>query len=283
MVAEMIAMHAVGPARPETSFELALEEEDVGARGFQILLSCERHEGRGGLGVDWGDGTWNEWTDRGRFVLWHDYAAPGTYRVRMDAGLKWFRLDDAYAVTPTGALLRRPSVRPLAWGDSVESARATYFGWNKWYGDMKGVWGEPPPWGRNIRTALGCYEGSRGVSGSVPGWPPLIADCTKAFRGTAVRGRIPVWPPGVVAVAGCYEDCAGLSGTIPPWSASLGDAERVYAGCTGLAGAWTEDVALLAPADVKLRDGAVEGASDALRRLFPADWGGNRLETGGEP
>ena len=274
MDAAMIALHAVAPARPETSFELALCDEDVGERGFQILLSCERHGNRGGLGVDWGDGTWNEWTDRGRFVLWHDYAAPGTYRVRMDAGLKWFRLDDAYAVTRTGALIRRPAVRPLVWGDSVESARATYNGWNKWYGDMKGVWGEPPPWGRNISTALGCFEGCRCVSGRVPEWPSGIEDCARTFAGTAVSGRVPRWPRGLAAAYGCYEGCSGLAGRIPPWPAALVDVERVFAGCTGLAGAWTDDPALLAPARMERHAGAVEGASDALRALFPAAWGG---------
>lgn len=234
MIAQRTALQAVAANNRDTVFEISFIDGEIQGSGCQLQMRCRRRADRARIAVDWGDGEWNEWTQDGEFILWHNFRGFGPYTVRIDDGLSWFRLRDALALSPDGPLICRPNIRPVQWGDWVESAEGTYCGWNRWYGDMKGVWGTPPRWGRRTRSATSCYEADLAVCGAPAAWTAAIEECSNCYRGTAVSGRVPNWNSAVRNVYGCYDGCAGLTGRLPPWPPSATNLSRVFAGCNGI-------------------------------------------------
>lgn len=227
-------MNVFRRADGETAFELSLIDGEVGPRGCQLALWARRRDDEPAFTVDWGDGTRLQITTAGQTTIFHNYMAAGTYVVRFDRGLAWFRLVDAYALSDDGPMICRPNVRPLRWGDRVQSGTATYAYWTRWYADGKGVWGTPPPWGGEMEDAVSCYAGSKSLAGHPQPWPASMTRCASCYMGTSVTGRMPCWTSGMTDIGGCYSMATGVTGRIPPWPPSVEAIDHVYEGATGI-------------------------------------------------
>lgn len=280
MIAAMMQMFAVEPWNEETIFDLEFTEEHIIDGVYcQVQFNFTPLDGNDSIGIDWGDGTTQEWPKTST-LLAHNWNTRGRYRVKFDKRLKWFRFTEAYAVDSTTGNVRaivRPNVYPVQWGDYVESAKGTFCGW-------RGCKGPIIPWGKSMKDAFCCYQYCTNVTGSFPKWGPSFTDCTGVYDGcTGLSGPIPAWPKNMVKCDQCYQK-TGASGTIPAWPDSLTSARSCYKECTGLTGAWTEDPVLLMPDATDWHEGmitghddVVTGAGEGLRALFYEDWGGTKV------
>lgn len=267
MVVTRDQMHIVGAAPPpppppeveETSFEIEITEDETAVGRIQLQMYARRRSDFETIEVDWGDGTPPVvYPDTRQFTMYHDFTTAGTYVVKLGKGLAWFRLAEAYVITPQGRIsVHKPSIRPLQWSDWIESCESTYSYWNGDIYGTKGVWGDVPKWGARTTNARACYACSLNVTGDVPPWNDAITDVTICYQYTGVTGIIPKWPSAMA------------------W------AMEVFERCTGLTGAWTDDPAELMPESCPEHGDAVKDASDAVRRLFRTDWGGTLESNGG--
>ncbi len=277
-IAQMFA--GGGPLNEETVFDIEFTDEHV-ADGVccQVQFSFTPLGGNDAIGVDWGDGTKQDWP-KAQTLLAHNWDARGRYRVRFDRRLKWFRFTTAYAIDAATRRIRatvRPLVYPLQWGDFVESANGTYCGW-------RGVRGTVPKWGRSMKDAFCCYQYCEGLTGGFPKWGPSFTDCTGVYDGcTGMGGALPPWPKAMTACDQCYKNTLA-EGTIPAWPANVASGRSCYEGCARLMGAWTDDPLLLMPETMNGQEGyvtdhddVVKGTGDALRALFYEDWGGTKI------
>lgn len=268
------------PMKEETIFDIEFTEEHIADGVYcQVQFSFTPLGGNDAIGVDWGDGTRQDWP-KAQPLLAHNWDARGRYRVRFDRRLKWFRFTTAYAIDAATGRIRatvRPLVYPLQWGDFVESANGTYCGW-------RGVRGTVPKWGRSMKDAFCCYQYCEGLTGGFPKWGPSFTDCTGVYDGcTGMGGALPPWPKAMTKCDQCYKNTLA-EGNIPAWSANVASGRSCYEGCAGLTGAWTDDPLLLMPETMSGQEGyvtdhddVVAGTGDALRALFYEDWGGTKI------
>lgn len=281
MMASMMQMFD-SPMREETIFDISFEDWEVPEGGYcQVQFYQVPRDGFDSIGVDWGDGTAQDWP-RDRYNMTHSWTKKGRYRVRLDKRLKWFRFSECLTVTSENkALISRPAVFPIQWGDYVESAEGTFCGWNdKVHG---GVQGPVIEWGKSMKSVYCCYQFCLGVTGAFPKWGPSVTDCTGAFDGcTGLGGTIPPWPRNATKCSQCFQN-TGAAGVIPAWLATMTSARKCFLGCKGLTGAWTNEPALLMPKRMNGQQGmvtdhddVVADASEAVRALFYEDWGGTR-------
>lgn len=230
-------MLGVEPERPTTAFEIAIREVEVSGGYCQLQLRARPRRGRPSFTVDWGDGSSSTFAAGGSDILWHNYRAAGSYLVEFDQDMGWFRLAECCRVDSGGGIaVVRPDVRPLWWGDWVESASATYSYWSADSFGNLGAWGEPPPWGRSITDVTACYARSRHIAGPLPHWTTSVAEAGGCFEGTGVHGRIPKWPRSMVNPGGCYDSAAGMFGEAPPWPDNAEEASYCYRGLPGVVG-----------------------------------------------
>ena len=279
MMAAMMQAFCGTPLNEETAFEIEFTEEHIIEGVYcQVQFGFTALDGNDAIGVDWGDGTVQDWP-KTQTLLAHNWSATGRYVVRFDRRLRWFRFTDAYAIDSSTGRVRaivRPYVTPLQWGDFVESGRGTYCGW-------RGVRGTVPKWGRSMKDAYCCYQYCTGLSGGFPKWGPSFTDCTGVYDGcTGLGGEIPPWPKEMAKCDQCYRNTLA-SGNIPAWPATVESGRMCYQGCTSLTGAWTSDPALLMTDTMNGQEGAVtnhddvvKDAGETLRALFYEDWGGTR-------
>ena len=280
MTAAIAQMFAGSPVNEETVFDIEFTDEHIVDGVYcQVQFSFTTLGGNDAVGVDWGDGTKQDWP-KAQTLLAHNWDARGRYRVRFDRRLKWFRFTTAYAIDAATRRIRatvRPLVYPLQWGDFVESANGTYCGW-------RGVRGTVPKWGRSMKDAFCCYQYCEGLTGGFPKWGPSFTDCTGVYDGcTGMGGALPPWPKAMTKCDQCYQNTLA-EGVIPAWSANVESGRMCYKGCSGLVGAWTDDSLLLMPETMNGQEGlvtdhdeVVAGTGDALRALFYEDWGGTKI------
>lgn len=239
-------LHCVDGMRRETVYEFTLHDWEILDGYCQIQLWSRRRRECGSFRVDWGDGTVDTVTTLSQRPLWHNYRSTGTFRVVFDEGLAWFRLADCFAVdSRRRCYVVRPDVHPVQWGDFVESASASYCGWNGDYHGNTGAWGVPPPWGRSITDVTGCYSCSRHIAGRLPNWTNRIAKAGNCFQLTGVSGVIPHWPKSMVEPGGCYDGATGMRGRIPPWPERATSCDSCYRGNPNVYGPlppWPETV-----------------------------------------
>ena len=280
MMAALMHMFSGTPSmKEETIFDIEFTEEHIIDGVYcQVQFNFTPLPGNDSIGVDWGDGTAQDWP-KTQTLLAHNWEAQGRYRVKFDRRLKWFRFMDAYAIDKATGRVRavvRPCVYPVQWGDFVESAKGTYCGW-------RGVKGPIIPWGRSMKDAYCCYQYCANVTGGFPKWGPSFTDCTGVYDTCpGLSGPIPPWPENATASDQCYKG-TGATGVIPAWPETMTSARMCYQGCTGLTGAWTEDPVLLMPDRMNGQEGKVTDhddvvldAGEQLRALFYEDWGGTK-------
>ena len=147
-------MFAGSPVNEETVFDIEFTDEHIVDGVYcQVQFSFTPLEGNDAIGVDWGDGTKQDWPKASRTMA-HNWSARGRYRVRFDKRLRWFRLTTAYAIYTGTSNVRavvRPYVEPIMWGDFVESAQGTYCGWTGTR-EGRGIRGGIIPWGKSIQS-----------------------------------------------------------------------------------------------------------------------------------
>lgn len=286
MMAAMMQMFAAGPLREDTVFELDFDEIEIPEGGYcQIRFYITARAGFEAVGVDWGDGTVQDWP-RSEYVMHHKWTSPGHYCVRLDKRLKWFRFVDCLTFKDAQTYVSRPLLRPVQWGDYVESAEGTYCGMSG-LREGRGIQGEIIPWGKSIKSTFCCYERNPNLTGTIPKWGPSVTECNGTYQYcSGLGGEIPPWPKNAISCNECYMYTA-VTGDIPPWPVTMTKARMCYEGCKGLTGAWTNSPGLLMPArmngqngQVTDHDNVVKDASDALRSLFYEDWGGTRARPG---
>ena len=192
-IAQMFA--GGGPLNEDTVFDIEFTDEHVADGVYcQVQFSVTPLGGNDAIGVDWGDGTKQDWP-KAQTLLAHNWDARGRYRVRFDRRLKWFRFTTAYAIDAATRRIRatvRPLVYPLQWGDFVESANGTYCGW-------RGVRGTVPKWGPSFTDCTGVYDGCTGLGGAIPAWPKAMTACDQCYQNTLAEGTIPAWPANVAS------------------------------------------------------------------------------------
>ncbi|MBR2939891.1 MAG: hypothetical protein IKC14_01120, partial [Kiritimatiellae bacterium] len=128
MMAAMMQLFAGEPLKEYTVFDLDFDEIEVPDGGYcQIQFYITPRAGFDAVGVDWGDGNVQDWP-RSQYTMYHNWTAPGHYRVRLDKRLKWFRFTNCWTVKDGRTYSARPLLRPVQWGDFVESAQGTYCG-----------------------------------------------------------------------------------------------------------------------------------------------------------
>lgn len=282
MIAAMMQMFAEEPLKEETIFDLEFDEIEIPDGGrCQVQFYITPLDGFDAVGVDWGDGTVQDWPSS-QYTMWHNWTTPGKYRVKLDRRLKWFRFTECWTTAESRTYASRPLLRPIQWGDYVESANGTYAGWNSTR-EGRGIRGPVIPWGKSIKTTFCCYERDKYLTGTFPKWGPKVTDCTGTYQYcTGLGGEIPEWPAKATAGDSCYT-ATGATGVIPAWPETMTSARMCYQECAGLTGAWTDDPALLMPERMNGQQGlvtdhdhVVKDASDAIRALFYEDWGGTR-------
>ena len=268
------------PLNEETAFDIEFTDEHIVDGIYcQVQFEITPRAGFDAVGVDWGDGTKQDWPKASRTMA-HNWSARGRYRVRLDRRLKWFRFTTAYAIYTGTSNVRavvRPYVEPVAWGDFVESAQGTYCGW-------RGLRGKVPKWGKSITTAFCCYQGGTNLTGGFPKWGPSFTDCTGVYDGcSGLGGTLPPWPKEMAKCDQCYQNTLA-EGAIPAWPANVESGRMCYKGCAALVGAWTDDPLLLMPETMNGQEGyvtdhddVVSGTGEALRALFYEDWGGTKI------
>ncbi len=283
MIAAMMQMFAVEPMKEETIFDIEFDDVEIPDGGqCQVQFYITTLDGYDAVGVDWGDGTTQDWPES-QYTMWHNWTAPGRYRVKFDGRLGWFRFVECWTSANGRTYASRPLLMPVQWGDFVESAQGTYCYWNGTR-EGRGLRGDVIPWGRSIKTAHCCYQGCRNLTGTFQKWGPSITNCTGVYDGcTGLSGPLPAWPKGATSGNQCYQD-TGATGTIPAWPETMTSARYCYKGCTGLTGAWTDDPVLLMPDRMNGQQGlttdhddVVTGAGEGLRALFYEDWGGTKV------
>lgn len=279
MMAALMQMFGNVQLNEDTVFDIEFTDEHLNDEVYcQVQFSFTPLPGNDAIGVDWGDGSKQDWPKTWT-LLAHNWDVKGRYRVKFDRRLKWFRFTEAYAINKESGNIRaivRPYVYPVQWGDFVESAKGTFCAW-------RGVRGNIIPWGKSMKDAFCCYQYCANISGGFPKWGPSFTDCTGVYDGcTGLGGTIPPWPKNATTCNQCYQG-TGASGTIPAWPEAMTSARMCYKGCTGLTGAWTDDPELLMPERMNGQEGmvtdhdeVVKDASDTLRALFYEDWGGTR-------
>ena len=282
MIAAMMQMFD-NPLKEETIFDISFEDWEIREGGYcQVQFYQTPRDGFDAIGVDWGDGTVQEWP-KSRYNMAHNWTKPGRYRVKFDKRLKWFRFTECWTVTSDNKILvSRPAVFPIQWGDFVESAQGTFCAWNN-SEHGGGVQGPVIPWGKSIKSVFCCYQFCVNITGGFPKWGPSVTDCTGAFDGcTGLGGAIPPWPKNATECDQCYQN-TGATGIIPAWPETMESVRMCYKGCKSIEGAWTDDPELLMPPTINHTEGMVTAhdevvtdASDALRALFYEDWGGTR-------
>ena len=158
-IAQMFA--GGGPLNEDTVFDIEFTDEHVADGVYcQVQFSFTPLGGNDAIGVDWGDGTKQDWP-KAQTLLAHNWDARGRYRVRFDRRLKWFRFTTAYAIDAATRRIRatvRPLVYPLQWGDFVESANGTYCGWRGVRGllpVLRGTYGRLPEVGSLVHGLHG--------------------------------------------------------------------------------------------------------------------------------
>ena len=204
--------------------------------------------------------------------------------MRLDKRLKWFRFTNCWTVKDGRTYSARPLLRPVQWGDFVESAQGTYCGMTG-SREGRGIQGGIIPWGKSIRSTFCCYERNPNLTGPIPKWGPSVTECDGTYQYcSGLGGAIPPWPKNAVTCDQCYMN-TGVTGTIPAWPETMTRARMCYQDCKGLTGAWTDDPELLMPDRMNGQEGlvtdhddVVKDASDALRALFYEDWGGTRAK-----
>ncbi len=280
MTTVIAQMFSGSPVNEETIFDIEFTEEHIVDGVYcQVQFNFTPLDGNDAIGVDWGDGTTQEWP-KAQTLLAHNWDVRGRYRVRFDRRLKWFRFTTAYAIDAATRRIRatvRPYVTPVQWGDYVESAKGTYCGW-------RGVRGTVPKWGRSMKDAFCCYQYCENLTGGFPKWGPSFTDCTGVYDGcTGLGGAIPAWPKAMTACDQCYKNTLA-EGTIPAWPANVASGRSCYEGCARLMGAWTDDPLLLMPETMSGQEGyvtdhddVVKGTGETLRALFYEDWGGTKV------
>ena len=277
----MMQMFMDAPRSLETIIDIEFDEIEIpeGAK-CQVQFYITPRTGFDAVGVDWGDGTAQDWP-KSQYTMWHNWDAPGRYRVKFDERLKWFRFTEAWSFNSERTAVSRPAVYPIVWGDYVESAQGTFSGWGG-SREGRGV-RNVIPWGRSIRTTYCCYEACRQITGPFPKWGPSVTVCTGTFQNCInMTGPIPAWPATATHCNQCYWN-TGATGNIPAWPSLMKSVSRCYKECKGLTGAWTDVEGLLMSEWIdKDEDGlsahldVVTDASDKLRALFNSDWGGTR-------
>ena len=286
MTAALMQMFASGPFKEETIFDMEFDEIEIPAGGrCQVQFYITPRDGFDAVGVDWGDGTIQDWP-KSQYTMRHDWTAPGKYRVKLDKRLKWFRFVESWTSANGISCTSRPLLRPVQWGDFVESAEGTYCGWTGTR-EGRGIRGGIIPWGKSIKTTYCCYERNPNLTGPFPKWGPSVTVCDGTYlHCSGLGGKIPPWPEKAVSCDQCYEG-TGAAGSIPAWPPSMTRARMCYRGCKGLSGAWSDDPGLLMPDRMNGREGSVtdhddvaKDAGDALRALFYEDWGGTRARPG---
>lgn len=262
MTSARTLMHTSMERRTHTVFEIEISEAEADPGGCQLQCYSRKRLDAALFTVDWGDGTISEYTQNGQFTMWHNFMSAGKYTVRIDAGLSWFRLVEAYVITDTGGKLCRPNVRPIQWGDMVESAQGTYSHWNRWYGDMKGVWGIPPAWGRSMTDVTACYTNSKNITGRIPIWTNAITRLGNCYANTAVYGKIPRWRKGMTQIGGCFDSAMGMYGQPPPWPKDVTNVDYCYRNLTGVTGKVPEW-----PATVESAQGCFSGCVNLTGKI----------------
>ncbi len=237
MIVMKQGIHGERPWEDASVFELTLADYEVGDGYCQLQCESRRRAGFDAVRVDWGDGTVKSYTGS---TVWHNYRAPGKYRVSFGREFAWWRLWEAYTVTAAGRMLiSRPRIRPVCWSDFLESCEGTYCGWSN--SDHGGVVGPVIPWGRSIRSTFCCYQCCVDLTGRVPEWTDATEDATGTFdRCRGLSGCVPRWGKNIREVNQCYAFCAGLSGAIPKWPKNCRTFNSCYEGATGLSGSVPE-------------------------------------------
>ena len=285
MTTVIAQMFSGSPVNEETIFDIEFTDEHIVDGVYcQVQFSFTPLGGNDAIGVDWGDGTKQDWP-KAQTLLAHNWDAKGRYRVRFDRRLKWFRFTTAYAIDAATRRIRatvRHLVYPLQWGDFVESAQGTYCGWSG-SREGRGIRGGIIPWGKSITTTFCCYERNPNLTGPIPKWGPSVTVCDGTYQHcSGLVGKIPPWPKKAESCDQCYTS-TGVTGTIPAWPETMTSARMCYQDCKGLTGAWTDDPDLLMPERMNGQEGSVtdhdyvvKDASEGLRALFYEDWGGTR-------
>ncbi len=266
----------------DTILEIEFDDTEIVEGSFcQLQFEMKPLDGEDAIGVDWGDGTVQDWP-RSEFRMNHSWTAPGLYTVRFDRRLKWFRFTGGYTVLGSRMAQARPLARILQWGDFVEDASGAFCNWTGTR-EGRGIQGKVPEWGKSIKDTSCCFQGCVLMTGGFPKWGPEVTDCAATYdtcRG--LSGPLPPWPRNATDASQCFQ-ATGATGKIPAWPAAMTAASRCYQNCTGLTGAWTEDPAALMPKNAATGSDAivqhwdvVTGAGEALRALFDEDWGGTR-------
>ena len=283
MIAAMMQMFAVEPMKDETIFDIEFDEVEIPEGGqCQVQFYITPHDGYDAVGVDWGDGTVQDWPES-QYTMWHNWTTPGRYRVKFDRRLSWFRFTECWTSANGRTYASRPLLRPIQWGDFVESAQGTYCGWNGTR-EGRGIRGSVIPWGKSIKSTYCCYERDSNLTGAFPKWGPNVTDCTGTYQYcSGMTGPIPEWPAKATSGSSCYLG-TGATGIIPAWPETMTKARMCYQDCAGLTGAWTSDPLLLMPDRMNGQQGMVTdhdyvvmGAGEGLRALFYEDWGGTKV------
>ena len=283
MIAAMMQVFACEPLKEETIFDIEFDEIEIPEGGqCQVQFYITPRAGFDAVGVDWGDGNRQDWP-KSQYTMWHNWTATGKYRVKFDKRLKWFRFTECWTSANGRTYGSRPLLRPIQWGDFVESAQGTYCGWTGTR-EGRGIRGGIIPWGKSITTTFCCYERNPNLTGPFPKWGPSVKVCDGTYQYcSGLGGRIPPWPKDAESCDQCYMN-TGAAGEIPAWPETMTSARMCYQDCKSLTGAWTDDPELLMPDRMNGQEGmvtnhddVVKDASDELRALFYEDWGGTRV------
>ena len=157
------------PLNEETAFDIEFTDEHIVDGIYcQVQFEITPRAGFDAVGVDWGDGTKQDWPKASRTMA-HNWSARGRYRVRLDKRLKWFRFTECWTVANGRTYASRPLLRPVQWGDFVESAQGTYCGWTGTR-EGRGIRGGIIPWGKSITSTFCCYERNPNLTGPFPKW-----------------------------------------------------------------------------------------------------------------
>ena len=226
-------MHGCGCPHEDSAFDIEFSEEMMEGGRCQLVLHVYPRDGCDTVTVDWGDGSVERCSDTS---AWHDYTEARRYAVRIGKEARHFQLWSCYKFRGDGRTeVRCAAVFPRWWGDFVESARATYGGWNDPL--THGVQGRVIPWGRSITDASFCYQKCKSVTGSYPRWTNRITSAVGTFEETSgMSGRVPKWGCSARNVAQCFSGCTGLAGPLPAWPPSCEEFDYCFAGCEGLVG-----------------------------------------------
>ena len=181
IMAAMMQMFAGEPLKDNTVFDLDFDEIEVPEGGYcQIQFYITPRAGFDAVGVDWGDGTVQDWP-KSQYTMYHNWTAPGHYRVRLDKRLKWFRFTNCWTVKDGRSYSARPLLRPVQWGDFVESAQGTYCGMTG-SREGRGIQGGIIPWGKSIKSTFCCYERNPNLVGPIPKWGPSVTECDGTYQ-----------------------------------------------------------------------------------------------------